>query len=197
MAAIQDATDVFTPTVVPTLTYVYRQEQDLESQLRAAVRTPGLIVSLPGPSKSGKTVLIRKVIAPEDLTPVSGASLTSAEQLWERMLSWMEARSETTRRVTATVGGEAGLRATGSAGFPWLVKGEAEGSGRVTGSRLSETAEKFSRSGIDQVVKDVANSSFIIFVDDFHYMPAEVQVTVARQIKEVAEKGVKICTASV
>lgn len=197
MAAIHEATDVFTPTGVPTLTYVYRQEQDLESHLRAAVRTPGLVVSLSGPSKSGKTVLIRRVIAPEDLIPVSGASLASAEQLWERILSWMEAPSETTRRVSATVGGEAGFRATGSTGIPLIVKGEVEGAAKLTGSRLSETSEKFTRSAIDQVVKDVANSSFVIFIDDFHYMPADVQATVARQIKEAAEKGVKICVASV
>lgn len=197
MAAIHEATEVFTPTGVPTLTYVYRQEQDLESHLRAAVRTPGLVVSLSGPSKSGKTVLIRKVIAPEDLIPVSGASLVSAEELWERVLSWMEAPSETTRRVSTTLGGEAGVRATGSTGIPLIVKGEVEGAAKLTGSRLSETAEKFVRSAIDQVVKDVANSTFVIFIDDFHYMPTDVQVTVAKQIKEVAEKGVKICVASV
>lgn len=197
MAAVHEATDVFTPTGVPTLTYVYRQEQDLESHLRAAIKTPGRVVSLSGPSKSGKTVLIRKVIAPEDLISVSGASLTSAEQLWERVLAWMEAPSETTRRVATTFGGEAGVRATGSTGIPFLVKGEAEGSGKFTGSRSSETSEKFSRTAIDQVVKDVASSSFVIFIDDFHYMPPDVQVTVAKQIKEVAEKGVKICVASV
>ena len=57
-----DTTDVFTPAGVPTVTYVYRGEQDLETQLRHALKTPGLIISLSGPSKSGKTVLIKKVI---------------------------------------------------------------------------------------------------------------------------------------
>ncbi|UHC16089.1 hypothetical protein LRS73_27030 [Methylobacterium currus] len=192
-----DATDVFTPTGVPTLTYVYRQDQDLESHLRAAVRTPGMIVSLSGPSKSGKTVLIRKVIPEEDLISVSGGSLTSPEQLWDRVLSWMEAPSETTTRTATTVGGEAGGRGTVSAGVSFLAKGEIEGSGKLTGSRLSEKSEKRGRSGIDQVVSEIANSSFIVFIDDFHYMAPDVQTAVSRQIKEVAEKGVKVCTASV
>lgn len=197
MPTVYDATDVFTPTGVPTLTYVYRQDQDLESQLRAAVRTPGLVVSLSGPSKSGKTVLIRRVIPGDNLISVSGASLSSAEQLWDRVLSWMDAPSELTKKSATTFGGEAGGRATASVGVSWLAKGEAEGAGKLSASRLSETAEKFTRTGIDQVVQEIANSEFIIFIDDFHYMATEVQVIVARQIKEVAEKGVKICTASV
>ena len=93
-----DTTDVFTPAGVPTVTYVYRGEQDLETQLRRALKTPGLIISLSGPSKSGKTVLIKKVIPEENLIPISGGSIRSAEMLWDRVLNWMQAPSETTAK---------------------------------------------------------------------------------------------------
>ena len=63
--------DVFTPTGVPTHTYVDRREHNLEMQLRNAIRTPGMIASLSGPSKSGKTVLIRKVIDQESDSKLS------------------------------------------------------------------------------------------------------------------------------
>ncbi len=60
---IYDVYDVFTPSSVPTVTYVERQGLDLEAELRAALKTPGTIASLlSGPSKSGKTVLINTVI---------------------------------------------------------------------------------------------------------------------------------------
>jgi hypothetical protein len=36
-----------------------------------------------------------------------------------------------------------------------------------------------------------------VFVDDFHYMPRELQVEVAKHLKAATEMGIKICTASV
>jgi hypothetical protein len=102
MATIYDATDVFTPTEVPTVTYVYRQDKDLESQLKLAVKTPGLIVSLSGPSKSGKTVLMKRVIPSDDLITVSGASIKTPDQLWDRVLNWMDAPIETSTKSAAT-----------------------------------------------------------------------------------------------
>ena len=195
--AIYDATDVFTPTGVPTVTYVYRQEHDLESQLKSAIRTPGLIVSLSGPSKSGKTVLINQIIPSDNLIPVSGASLSSPEQLWERVLSWMDVPSETASRSGTTVGGDLAVKATASTGVPLIAKGEIEGAVKGSIGTTRESSTKSFKAGIDQVVKEIGNSDFIIFIDDFHYMSEEVQVSVARQIKEVSEKGVKICTASV
>src|SRR4051794_13507340 len=113
-------------TGVPSVTYIYRQEHDLESQLRLAVKTPGLIVSLSGPSKSGKTVLINKVISKEDLIPVSGASVRSPEMLWDRVLSWMDAPSETAVRSGLTATGEATGKVVGKARVPLVAEGAAE-----------------------------------------------------------------------
>ena len=47
-----------------------------------------------------------------------------------------------------------------------------------------------------QVVKEIGGSSFVVFVDDFHYIPKDVQKEIGQQIKEAAEGGVRICTAS-
>ncbi|MFY9588364.1 MAG: ATP-binding protein, partial [Actinomycetota bacterium] len=56
------ATEVFTPGAFPEHTYVERAGEQLEQQLRDAIDTPGQVVSLVGPSKSGKTVLVEQVI---------------------------------------------------------------------------------------------------------------------------------------
>ena len=55
------ATDVFTPNKVPTITYVQRDEE-AEQKTRDAFEIPNIVVSLSGPSKSGKTVLVNKVV---------------------------------------------------------------------------------------------------------------------------------------
>ena len=53
------------------------------------------------------------------------------------------------------------------------------------------------RAGLKQVQYKIAKSDFVVFLDDFHYMPRELQVEVAKQLKAAAELGIKICTASV
>jgi hypothetical protein len=50
---------------------------------------------------------------------------------------------------------------------------------------------------LQQVVKEIGGSNFVLFVDDFHYIPKDVQTEIGKQIKAAAEAGVRICTASV
>jgi len=83
------ATEVFTPGSFPAHTYVERAGERLEQSLRDAVDTPGQIVSLVGPSKSGKTVLVEKVIGRDLLITVTSAGIQSADHIWSRALDWI------------------------------------------------------------------------------------------------------------
>ena len=161
--------EVFTPAGVPTVTYVEREQQNLEQQLRSAIRTPGQIASLSGPSKSGKTVLINKVIARDDLIAVSGAAIKSAEMLWERVLTWMGAPSERAVGSGHTLGLEVGGAVSTKAGII-LASGETEASFGGNYEHVRSQSLTYGRGGIDQVVREIANSDFVVFVDDFHYM---------------------------
>ena len=80
------ATEVFTPGSFPKRTYVEPPGENLEQQLRDALETVGQIVSLAGPSKSGKTVLVEKVVGRDMLIPITGAGIRSTEDLWTRNL---------------------------------------------------------------------------------------------------------------
>src|SRR5262245_44878109 len=92
------AHDVFTPSSFPEHTYVVRRDDDLEEKLRFALKTRGQIVSLSGPSKSGKTVLVERVVGKDNLIPVVGAGIREPDQVWTRVLDWMEAPVEWTGR---------------------------------------------------------------------------------------------------
>jgi ABC-type protease/lipase transport system fused ATPase/permease subunit len=61
------AQQVFTPSSYPTLTYVVREDNRHENTLRESLQTPGQITSIIGPSKSGKTVLVEKVVGLDHL----------------------------------------------------------------------------------------------------------------------------------
>ena len=78
-----------------------------------------------------------------------------------------------------------------------LAKGGAQASGEISSSRSEQQTEARGRSGLQQVVKEIGGSEFVVLVDDFHYMPREVQAETAKALKEAVRLGVKICTAAV
>src|SRR4051812_14577473 len=54
--------DVFTPGGQPSITYVSRPGLNIEGSLSKALAQRNIIVSLTGPTKSGKTVLCKNVL---------------------------------------------------------------------------------------------------------------------------------------
>ncbi|ESZ55605.1 hypothetical protein NL532_15835 [Mesorhizobium sp. C120A] len=188
---------VFTPNDIPTVTYVDRADHKLEQKLRDNFNTPNMIISVSGPSKSGKTVLVKKVIPEEELISVNGATINSPDDLWEKVLSWMGAASETT--VSDSTSNE--ISSSVSAGGKLKVPFVAEGGGQADfgGSRGwgSDNSKTYARNGLQQVIKEIAGSSFAVFIDDFHYINPAFRDEIGRQIKAAAESGVHIVTASV
>jgi hypothetical protein len=194
---VPKAIEVFTPNDVPTFTYVERATHKFEDRLRDALTVPKVIISLSGPSKSGKTVLVNKVVESHNLIPLSGASIRSTDQLWSKVLDWMSVPTERTVTTGSKLKAELGGKAGGKAGIPLVVQGKAEAMGSVGGETSREVQEVFEVDGLAQVVREISDSSFTVFVDDFHYIPEDLQKEIGKQIKEAAECGVRICTASV
>lgn len=106
------ATEVFVPGAYPQYTYVERQGEGVERALRDALDTPGQVVSLSGPSKSGKTVLVEKVVGRDFLITITGASVRSPDEVWTLVLDWMD--SPTTISTSDKFGGKVGATAGGA-----------------------------------------------------------------------------------
>jgi hypothetical protein len=191
------AQEVFTPGSFPSHTYVSRTGEGLEKALRDSIDTPGQIVSLIGPSKSGKTVLVERVVGKELLITITGAGVVSAEQIWSRVLDWMDAPSSRTRKSSSSVAVSAEAKATVGGSIPFLGKAEIDAKGGGEIGRERGKSESFERTGLTQVIADIANSDYVVLVDDFHYMPRDVQVEAAKTLKEAVRLGVKVCTAAV
>lgn len=191
------ATDVFVPGGFPNLTYVLRKGENLEALLKRHLAEPGKFVSIAGPSKSGKTVLIESTVGVDALISISGARIQQADDVWTRVLDWMEAPYETseTHKDAGTSNVEGNIKIEGQ--IPLFAKAGAS-------TKLSEGTEKsvetkvtVRRTSLEQVVHEIASSDFVILLDDFHYIPKDIQVDVMRHIKEAARLKVKICVASV
>jgi hypothetical protein len=195
--AVVSATEVFTPTNVPTFTYVERVTKNYEEELRRAFQIPKMVVSISGPSKSGKTTLVIKVVAPDNLIHIYGASIKTAGDLWKNVITWMGGPISRTETSGSTVGGEISGTAGAKAGIPFVAEAKGEGKASVGYDRISSMTNTFAPVGLDEIVREIGNSDYVVFVDDFHYIDKQVREEIGKQIKAAAEKGVRICTASV
>ncbi len=190
------AQEVFVPGSFPRHTYIERPE-NLENSLRDAISTPGQSVSLSGPSKSGKTVLVEKVVGRDNLITITGASIESPDEVWNRVLDWMNVPSSTASTDASgwKVGGNVAKEI--AVGIPSVAQIKVGGSGEGEKSGGSTETATSQRRGLAQVVAEIAKSDFVILIDDFHYMHRDVQVEVAKSLKEAVRQDLKIVTAAV
>lgn len=191
------ATEVFTPTDVPTHTYVERSTKDFERELRQAFSIPKMIVSISGPSKSGKTTLVTKVIAPENLIHIYGASIQRPEDLWSNVIAWMGGPLERLDTDGSRIAGDISSTMGGKAGLPLIAEGKIDVRGSATADATKSSTSKYVLNNLEEIVREIGSSDFVVFVDDFHYIEKSVRDEIGKQIKAAAEKGVRICTASV
>lgn len=193
---VVQASEVFTPNDFPSWTYVERR-QDFDKQVFLGLKTPNMIISISGPSKSGKSVLLQKVVGKDQLIRIFGPQIAEPDGIWSAVLDWMgtpvssTSQDTQTSTDTSTIGGQGSIRLVGVGGISG--KAEATTGAGVTGSKAST----YGRSGMRQVQHEIGSSEYVVFVDDFHYMARELQVEMAKQLKAATEMGIKICTASV
>ncbi|WP_336801827.1 hemagglutinin repeat-containing protein [Kaistia sp. MMO-174] len=188
-------TEIFTPFDTPTVTYVERGEHKFEARLRDAYDIPKMVLSLSGPSKSGKTVLVKKVVPEENIITISGASLSTADDLWIKALRWMDVPS-TTAKSTEQASSKS-LSGSVNSGVSFLAKAEVTAGGELAKSTGSSEVSTYEYVSMEDVAREIAGSDYVVFIDDFHYIRPELRSDVGRQIKAAAEAGIRIFTASV
>ncbi len=189
--------EVFTPGSFPALTYVARENARIEQSLRETLTIPGQIISLIGPSKSGKTVLVQNVVGDDNLIPVSGATIRESGELWSKTLDWMNLPSSTTDVSEIERSLSADVEAGGGIQLPLIAHGETSITGGVSTTRGQSTQETRRRGGLEQVTREIADSDFVVLLDDFHYVDRRLQERIAQECKEAARLEVKICVVSV
>lgn len=189
--------EVFTPNDQPDITYVVRSGRSLENDLKDHFDTKNVVVSISGPSKTGKTVLLRNVLDMDFVISLSGSAIKNTQDFFEQIFNWIEVPIEESKTTGATTGLGGGASASGEAKLPLFAKGKA--AGHVSGSKTLSSSEtsNIPKNPFQRIIKEIANSEFSVFVDDFHYIPSDQQIELAKIIKGLAENGVRILTASV
>lgn len=188
--------DIFTPGRFPTWTYVDDHLKDKGQQLHDALDDSSMLISISGPSKSGKTVFVEHVLGKEHLIQITGAGVTAPEDLWIRvfdMIGTPVSKSSTEGTALAqTIGGKGAVE-----GNVFVAKGSAEVSCSQTSSNQTAATHTFATDLLQLLIKEISGTGMIVFIDDFHYIPKDIQSELAKQIKEAIRQGVKFICASV
>ena len=190
------ASDVFTPGRYPVHTYVDDHLQEKKEQLLDTLDAGAMLVSISGPSKSGKTVFIEECLGRTSLIQVTGAGVTQASDLWMRVFDIVgtEIPSGISRAASthSNVGGKGTLE-----GGLFLAKGKAEASIDSGSAESNTSTASLASDCLQLLIRELANTDLVVFIDDFHYIPPDIQIEIAHQIKEAIRNNVKFVCASV
>lgn len=174
--------DIFVPGGYPRHTYNPRVDLRLEARLAEVKQNLCKLVTVTGQTKSGKTVLTRKVLPPEDSVWIDGGTISDEDDFWHLIIGQLElfqtTQTEGSATTTSTLGGKA------SAGANLLV---AKGTGEISAQRASArgSREASSRALSSRVVAltGLRDARIPLVIDDFHYLSRELQGSLVRALK--------------
>lgn len=185
--------EVFTPTTQPTITYISDHLINKKLNINRAIEMGGSVITLSGPSKSGKTVFVETVVGKDNLIQVTGASIDNADVLWKRIFDKVGTPISATQSTTHT--DELSAGGILEVSIPLVAKGAGKFDGKnITSRSITSNANP---DFLNLIIREFANTGFIIFIDDFHYIPKLIQNEIATLIKEAVRNGVLFVCASV
>jgi hypothetical protein len=186
-----DLKEVFVPGGMPSYTYQAREELQLENSLLNALHRVRKFVAVAGPTKSGKTVLVRRVVPPGDGIWIEGAHIPSIDAFWTAVLAGLGIASPSSqakaKAVDTTTESEltAGFRPAGI-GAEGKVKEITK-----TASSVTQTTTLQS-SNAQSAVAGLLAAKKTLVIDDFHYVDAEVQTALVRGLKQAVFDGLSV-----
>jgi hypothetical protein len=174
--------NVFVAGSAPGITYNPRTERHLERGLNQYLdQGPGRALTVSGPSKSGKTVLVERLLPRDQNIWIEGPDLTTVDLMWDRIVDWLGLYDlvEVSRQQADGEGRQLGM----SVGVPKVVSFDASKKNDntiTTGVRRSrkQAITTVAREGLEAVETPVV-------IDDFHYIAEEAKQAVARAIKTI------------
>ncbi len=181
---------VFVPGKLPAYTYNPREDLNLEEQLNDYVEEAGSILTVSGPTKTGKSVLLRRVVT--NPVWVDGQGVSDVDELWRRVADGLQVYTqlESTQSQLTTGTAKGGVEVNVG-----VVKG-------TTGADYAATDGSGTRYMVDRPVAAVAPRALEasrrpLVLDDFHFIQRGVQRDIVRALKPLVLAGVPVIFVSI
>lgn len=190
------SSEVFTPGKFPVHTFVDDHLQKKKEQLIDTLEAGAMLISISGPSKSGKTVFIEECLGRTSLIQVTGAGVNQPSDLWMRVFDIIG--TEIPASIARLSGNSCAVGGKGAVeGNALVVKGKSEVSVNRTSTESETSSASLSSDCLQLLIRELGGTDLVVFIDDFHYVPQNVQVELAQQIKEAIRNNVRFVCASV
>jgi hypothetical protein len=183
--------EVFVPGGLPQYTYVPRADRQLEDRIAAARDNLCKIVTVTGATKSGKTVLARKVFPQDSCVWLDGGAVRGLEEFWELMGDQLPIVAEETRAVASMSGAEIAGEFSAEASV-LIAKGSGKIAPKKTEARSDTVTSKLVLSRRGQVLRVLKAKRTPIVIDDFHYIARDLQGQITRILKPLVFEGVPV-----
>jgi hypothetical protein len=174
--------DVFIAGAAPKVTYNPRDERHLEQEMTLYLdQGPGRMFSVTGPTKSGKTVLVERLLPRDEAIWVEGQDLESVDVLWDRVIDWLGLYDlvEVSRQEAEGTGKQLGM----NVGPRQIASIEAS---KKDDSTTTRGVKKTRKQAIATVARDSLEAvGTPIVIDDFHHVADDAKQGIARAIKSV------------
>lgn len=181
--------EVFVVGRLPRVTYNPRSDRGLEAALRTYLDDRGTILSVSGATKTGKTVLLRSVA--QGAITLSGGSLTSADDMWEQVA---EKLGLWTGAATTDSGSDTTSRTT-QGGVAFIAQGSYSAESQTSTTREASLTRTMSPRVAAR--NHLSGQLNVVVIDDFHYVPRDVQLEIVRGVKDLVFDGLGVILASV
>ena len=186
--------DVFSPGVMPDLTYINRTPQGekmtYEAKLKKALLKNGNLISITGGTKTGKTVLCNRVVGRESFIKISGSQIDSKEKFWQLIAEKLEIPAEISLSyATQSQDNQKTALSAKAALLNLLSSGinTENGSSQTASENMTRKILRSNTLIMDLLIK----SRIVLIIDDFHYIDKETQLYLARTLKAEIFNGLR------
>jgi hypothetical protein len=184
-------TDVFVPGGFPRHTYNPRMGLQLESKLKQVRNNLCKLVTVTGHTKSGKTVLVRRILPREDAVWVDGGAVGAEDDFWQIVIDQLNLfqGSEVGNSMDKSAEVDASFKGQGNL---FILKSEAEIGAKLGTSRGTARTQSRTLSSRVAALGGLRSSHRPLVVDDFHYLPRDLQGDVIRALKPLIFDGLPV-----
>ena len=183
--------DVFVPGGFPRYTYQEREQYGIEGKLRDALERLNKFIAVAGPTKSGKTVLVRKVLPSEECVWLEGGHVANVQDAWSQILAalkvptqMVESKAHAQERAAAE-DADVGFRPVGIGGGQKISESTKDSATRTSAATFPTSVAKTAVDGL-------LNHRKVLVVDDFHYLDPNLQSELIRALKPAVFEGLQV-----
>ncbi len=189
-------TEIFVPGGFPRHTYNPRAALKLEKTLGQTRENLCKLAAITGHTKSGKTVLAKRVFPTEDSVWIDGGAVGEEDDFWESIVGQLDLFQSASSEAASETGGVIGGKASAE-GSVIFAKTAGEASASIT--KKTSSAETETRTVSSRVVAldGLRRAKRPLVVDDFHYISKDLQGTIVRALKSLIFDGLPVAIIAI